>query len=54
MLGNPDNYRMLGQYTMALGNCALMKNECARVGLTSQETSHFFGCATGVFGRKPT
>ena len=52
-LGNPENYRMLGVYTEAFGNCATMKEECARVGLVAEEKSYFFGCATGVFGHRP-
>ena len=53
LLGNPDNYRMLGVYTTAFQNCTLFKEECLRAGLMVQEASYFFGCATGVYGQKP-
>ena len=51
-LGHPDNYRMLGIYTRAFGNCAKVKDEFARVGLVTSEASFFLGCAAGVFGYK--
>ena len=53
MLGNPENYRMLGTYTEAFGNCEAFKRECDQSGLVVKEASYFFGCATGVFGHKP-
>lgn len=53
MLGNPENYRMLGRYTTTFGSCASMRRACERAGLLARETSHFFGCATGVYGFKP-
>lgn len=52
MLGNPDNYRLLGRYTEAFGSCSSMSEECERAGLVARETSYFFGCATGVVGYK--
>ena len=51
-LGNPSNYRLLGIYTQAFGNCRYFK-ECLRhQGLEVTEVSYFFGCATGVRGIK--
>lgn len=52
-LGNPDNYRMLGIYTERFGNCSFAAEALARAGLNVQRNSYFFGCATGVSGRKP-
>ncbi len=51
--GNPDNYRLLGIYTEAFGNCktALSRFQCA--GLEAEIRSYFFGCATGLVGQKP-
>jgi len=52
-LGNPNNYRMLGRYTAAHRNCSEFANRCSSAGLVVSQTSFFFGCATGVTGRKP-
>jgi ubiquinone/menaquinone biosynthesis C-methylase UbiE len=52
LLGNPDCYRMLGVYTEAFGNTAHFAGCLRAAGLTAIETSHFFGCATGVRGVK--
>jgi ubiquinone/menaquinone biosynthesis C-methylase UbiE len=53
MLGNPDCYRMLGLYTAAFGTTAHFAACLRAAGLNVVETSHFFGCATGVRGQKP-
>ncbi len=53
LLGNPDNYRMLGVYKGRFRNCGLVKAEFERAGLVTEEQSYFFGCATGVSGHKP-
>ncbi len=52
LLGNPDCYRMLGIYTEAFGDSAYFAACLREAGLDVVETSHFFGCATGVRGRK--
>lgn len=52
-LGNPDNYRMLGVYTQAFGNCTAAANLFAESGLECGLRSHFFGCATSIVGYKP-
>ena len=52
-LGNPDNYRMLGVYTTAFGNCDEAAVRFAEAGLDVQTHSHFFGCATSTSGRRP-
>jgi len=53
LLGNPDNYRMLGVYTRKFGTCQAFVDDLRAVGLTTQPESFFFGCATGVSGVKP-
>ena len=52
-LGNPDNYRLLGIYTQAFGNCEPTVRHFADAGLQVELRSYFFGCATGVVGSKP-
>ena len=53
LLGNPDNYRMLGIYTTAFGSCARFAEECTAAGLRVHQQRLFFGCATAVVGEKP-
>ena len=53
LLGNPDCYRMLGIYTEAFGNARHFASCLRHAGLEATETTHFFGCATGVRGVKP-
>lgn len=52
-LGNPSNYRLLGAYTEAFGDCRQFAACLRAAGLEAEVTSYFFGCATGVAGRKP-
>lgn len=52
-LGDPIHYRMLGVYTEAFGDCRRFADGLARAGLRVEPVSLFFGCATGVRGRKP-
>jgi ubiquinone/menaquinone biosynthesis C-methylase UbiE len=52
LLGNPANYRMLGIYTEAFGDCRHFAACLSRAGLDAEYVSHFYGCATGVRGRK--
>jgi len=52
-LGDPVHYRMLGVYTEAFGDCRRFADALARAGLQVEPVSLFFGCATGVRGRKP-
>jgi demethylmenaquinone methyltransferase/2-methoxy-6-polyprenyl-1,4-benzoquinol methylase len=52
-LGNPDNYRMLGLYTKAFENCDRARELLEKAGLQVETRKYFFGCATGVVGRKP-
>jgi demethylmenaquinone methyltransferase/2-methoxy-6-polyprenyl-1,4-benzoquinol methylase len=52
-MGNPENYRMLGEYTSAFGDCKVAADLFAANGLQVEFRSYFFGCATGVIGAKP-
>lgn len=52
LLGNPDNDRRLAEYTEAFGNARAFGRHLRAAGLHVADTSHFFGCATGVVGRK--
>ena len=52
-LGNPDNYRYLGVYTVAFQDCNRAARCFADAGLLVQHHSYFFGCATGISGFKP-
>ncbi len=53
LLGNPDNYRLLGVYTDAFGDCTDVCLAFAESGLEVATISFFGGCATGVVGRRP-
>ncbi len=53
LLGNPDNYRMLGVYTEAFGDCRPVAQIMREAGLEAQFDEYFAGCATGVSGRRP-
>ena len=53
LLGNPDNYRMLGIYTQAFQDCEHFANCLSQAGLDVSPVNFFFGCATGVQGMKP-
>jgi demethylmenaquinone methyltransferase/2-methoxy-6-polyprenyl-1,4-benzoquinol methylase len=53
LLGNPENYRMLGVYTERFGNCRRMRDALVRNGLHATYHEYFFGCASGVSGSKP-
>ncbi|WP_182866683.1 class I SAM-dependent methyltransferase [Rhodopirellula sp. JC639] len=53
LMGNPDNYRMLGVYTVAFGDCHTAVAAFRQAGLDPSRRSYFFGCATGLVGAKP-
>jgi ubiquinone/menaquinone biosynthesis methyltransferase len=53
LLGNPDNYRMLGIYTEQFGSCQSFTSMLRATGLCASERAFFFGCASGVCGHKP-
>ncbi|MCR9141929.1 MAG: class I SAM-dependent methyltransferase [bacterium] len=52
-LGNPDNYRMLGVYTRAFGDCARLHASFADAGCDARYHRLFFGSATAVSGTVP-
>lgn len=52
-LGNPDCYRMLGEYTMRFGCADAFVRYCADAGLRVNRCRHFFGSATSAYGLKP-
>lgn len=51
-LGNPDNYRMQGIYTRAFGDCRQVVHLFRDAGLEAEYHTYFFGCATGLSGRR--
>lgn len=52
LMGNPDNYRLLGVYTQSFGDCRDVQATFHNAGLDTQLRSYFFGCATGLVGTK--
>jgi demethylmenaquinone methyltransferase/2-methoxy-6-polyprenyl-1,4-benzoquinol methylase len=53
-LGNPENYRMLGIYTQLFKDCRKMTEALRSAGLEAHYREYFFGCASGIVGRKVT
>ncbi len=51
-LGNPEDYRMLWKYTTKFRNARAAAEIFAEAGLKTQYISYFYGCATGIYGRK--
>lgn len=51
LLGNPDNYRMLGAFTSAFGNCRLLVETFTREGFSVSYHRFFWGCATALVGK---
>jgi ubiquinone/menaquinone biosynthesis methyltransferase len=54
LLGNPENYRMLGVYTERFGDCRALVEVLRATGLEATYAESFFGCATGVHGSRAT
>ena len=52
-LGNPDNYRLLGVYTLAFGNCKQAMESFVEAGLDVTYQSFLLGSATGFYGQRP-
>lgn len=52
LMGNPDNYRLLGEYTRRFGSCDRAVEVFRGAGLTVEPRRFFFGCATGFRGSK--
>lgn len=53
LLGGPEEYRMLWLYTSKFRNAREAAQIFQGVGLATQFTSYFHGCATGFHGVKP-
>ncbi|MBC6993672.1 class I SAM-dependent methyltransferase [Neolewinella lacunae] len=51
-MGNALDYRMLGVYCEKFKNCTDFKDLLAKEGMDVQVREYFFGCATGIVGRK--
>ncbi|MEZ0610144.1 class I SAM-dependent methyltransferase [Fibrella sp. WM1] len=51
-LGNPSDYRMLWEYTDRFANAKAARAVFERYGLMVQLDDYFYGCATGISGRK--
>lgn len=52
-LGNPENYRQLGIYTVSFGSCTKAEKYFRDSGLDTKIESFFWGCATCISGSKP-
>jgi demethylmenaquinone methyltransferase/2-methoxy-6-polyprenyl-1,4-benzoquinol methylase len=53
LLGNPESYRLLGIYTERFGDCRALVPVLRDAGLQATYVDSFFGCASGVWGRRP-
>jgi ubiquinone/menaquinone biosynthesis methyltransferase len=51
-LGNPSDYKMLWNYTSKFKNCREVQKIFEKYGLEVNYHSYFFGCATGISGKK--
>lgn len=52
-LKGAQDFSMIGAYTKAFGNCDHFAKCLEHEGLETIRMKYFFGCATGVIGRKP-
>lgn len=52
-LRGAQDFAMIGTYTRNFINCDAFAEALESEGLVVERYSHFFGCATGVCGRKP-
>jgi demethylmenaquinone methyltransferase/2-methoxy-6-polyprenyl-1,4-benzoquinol methylase len=53
MLRGAKDFSMLGVYARNFGDCREIRDFVASEGLEAEYVSYFFGCATGVRGKKP-
>ena len=53
VLRGAQDFSMIGTYTSNFGDCRSLAAALAAEGLDVAFKSYFFGCATGVVGRKP-
>jgi len=54
VLKGAQDFSMIGTYTQNFVNCDAFAEALRSEGLEVISYSHFFGCATGVYGTKPT
>jgi demethylmenaquinone methyltransferase / 2-methoxy-6-polyprenyl-1,4-benzoquinol methylase len=52
LLGNPDNYRLLWEYTYQFGSCESVIGIFENAGFEMELRSYFFGSATHIIGKK--
>jgi demethylmenaquinone methyltransferase/2-methoxy-6-polyprenyl-1,4-benzoquinol methylase len=52
LLGNPENYRMLGVYVSRFGDCRDLASRFAASGFEVRYQSFFWGCASGLAARR--
>lgn len=52
LLGNPEEYKMLWQYTNKFDNAKKATEIFTNAGLKTKFNSYFYGCATGFYGTK--
>lgn len=52
LLGNPEEYKMLWKYTNEFNNAKYATEIFSQVGLKTNFSSFFYGCATGFYGTK--
>ncbi len=52
-LRGAQDFAMLGVYCTRFGDCSGLAEDLKAAGLEVEFRSYFFGCATGVTGRKP-
>jgi ubiquinone/menaquinone biosynthesis C-methylase UbiE len=52
-LRGAQDFAMLGVYSKEFQNCSHFAQSLSSCGMEVEEVSYFFGCATGVIGRKP-
>jgi ubiquinone/menaquinone biosynthesis C-methylase UbiE len=52
-LNGAQDFSMIGQYTQNFVNCRHFAQHLRLAGLEVEYKSYFFGCASGVIGRKP-
>ncbi|TNE59629.1 MAG: methyltransferase domain-containing protein [Alphaproteobacteria bacterium] len=53
-LRGAQDFSMIGTYCVQFSDCQKMMGYLAEAGLEVSYRKYFFGCATGVVGRKPT
>jgi demethylmenaquinone methyltransferase/2-methoxy-6-polyprenyl-1,4-benzoquinol methylase len=53
ILKGAQDFSMIGIYTRTFGDCAHLEALLRQAGLETRTRRYFFGCATGLSGRKP-